>query len=208
MNTRCMNPNLFLPTGSGYFSGVLNEIAYRLPPCIKEMSWVVGGIGLFGVLCLWRLCRYNDAVETTNQQIKWPAYFEFSCYNEEEALGSGVFWKIIGLIVLCSEGNFFMAMNYSKIPNPQITDESFLELVVMANGVANGIFRFIWGSVLRQFGFKYTFLIVISLNIVCLFTISWTVLAPSLYLVSFFISGACLGGMMVMIPNLCLLVFG
>ena len=86
------------------------------------MSWVVGGIGSFGVICLWRLCRYNDAVETTNQQIKWPAYFEFSCYNEEEALSSGVFWKIIGLIILCSEGNFFMAMNYSKIPNPQITD--------------------------------------------------------------------------------------
>ncbi len=78
----------------------------------------------------------------------------------------------------------------------------------MANGVANGIFRFIWGNFLRKFGFKYTFLIVMSINIICFATITWTVFIPQLYLLSFFISGACLGGLMVMIPNICLLVFG
>lgn len=78
----------------------------------------------------------------------------------------------------------------------------------MANNVANGIFRFIWGSFLRKYGFKYTFLIVVSINLVCFSTIYWTVFLPELYLFSFFVSGACLGGLLVMIPNLCLLVFG
>lgn len=61
MNVRCMNPQLFLPTGSGYFSGIEDYIAHRLPHCIHTMSIYVLVIGVVGCFLIWRLCRYNDA---------------------------------------------------------------------------------------------------------------------------------------------------
>ena len=78
----------------------------------------------------------------------------------------------------------------------------------MANGVANGLFRVVWGALLRKYGFKIVFLIVMTINIFCFLTMHWIVLNDNVYLISFFLSGACLGGLMVMIPSLCLLVFG
>lgn len=61
MNTRCMNPHLFIPNGSGYFSNKLDSIAYSLPNCIESMTYSVGGIGVLGCVLIWRLCRFNDA---------------------------------------------------------------------------------------------------------------------------------------------------
>jgi MFS family permease len=101
-----------------------------------------------------------------------------------------------------------MAMNYNKIASPQITEEKFLQSVVLVNGVSNGLFRFVWGAFFKQFGFKYVFLIAMSLNIISFSLMEWSYLAKESYMIMHGISGAILGGLMVMVPNLCLLVFG
>lgn len=80
--------------------------------------------------------------------------------------------------------------------------------MVLVNGVANGLFRFVWGTMFKQFGFKYMFLIVMSMNIILFALMEWSYLAKESYMIAQGVSGATLGGLMVMIPNLCLLVFG
>jgi hypothetical protein len=40
--------------------------------------------------------------------------FENSCYTDEEALKSKVFWVLAVLIMFCSLGNFYMTANYKN----------------------------------------------------------------------------------------------
>ena len=54
-NTRCMNPDLLSPTSSGFYSGYVDFISYRVPFCIRNMSWLILIFATFGFLCLWRL---------------------------------------------------------------------------------------------------------------------------------------------------------
>lgn len=46
-------------------------------------------------------------------------------------------------------GNFYTTQNYKNIPKETIHDPHFLEMVILAGGVANGLFRVVWGTMLR-----------------------------------------------------------
>lgn len=61
LNTRCVNPKLYLAGGSGFYVGELDFIAYRFPKCILHMGWTIAGLGIVGCALIWGVCKYNDA---------------------------------------------------------------------------------------------------------------------------------------------------
>ena len=112
------------------------------------------------------------------------------------------------MVLLASMGNFFTTMNYKNIPSGHIHNMQFLSLVVMCGGIANGLFRAVWGYSLQRFGFKWCFVVAMGLNCICFGLIPLAVKEYYTYMVVYTIICAVTGGLMVLIPNLCLLVFG
>ena len=119
-----------------------------------------------------------------------------------------MFWEIFLLIIACSCGNYYTTMNYKAIPAFTIHDELFLDDVMLAGGVVNGLSRGFWGAMFINFGFKYVFVVVMGLNITCFLVMRWAIYYYDLYLLVYSIICAALGGLMVSISNLCLSLFG
>lgn len=105
-------------------------------------------------------------------------------------------------------GNFFMTMNYKNIPGSKIHNEEFLALVALAGMLGNGFFRFVWGGIVQNFGFKWAFLIAMVLNIFSFVSIPLAINYYNFYLLSYTIAGTVAGGLMVLMTSLSLLVFG
>ena len=105
-------------------------------------------------------------------------------------------------------GNFFMTMNYKNIPSSKIHNEEFLALVALAGMLGNGFFRFVWGGIVQNFGFKWAFLIAMLLNIFSFVSIPLAINYYNFYLLSYTIAGTVAGGLMVLMTSLSLLVFG
>lgn len=179
-----------------------------LPYCLRNMSIYVLVIGVLGWVALIPLLRYNSNEVVIEHRIKTRKNFEFICMDENEALKSPIFWKIALIVVLSSAGNFFMTMNYKNIPSSTIHNMQFLNLVVLSGAVANGLFRFLWGISLQRFGFKWVFLVAMVLNIFCFAFTPIAIKYYATYITIYSISGAVIGGLMVLMPNLCLMVFG
>ena len=101
-----------------------------------------------------------------------------------------------------------MNMNYKNIPKNTIHNSEFLNAVVLSGAITNGLFRFAWGFSLQKLGFKWCFLVAMVLNILCFALTPFAIHYYYAYISVYAISGAVLGGLMVLMPNLCLLVFG
>ena len=82
-------------------------------------------------------------------------------------------------------GNFFMTMNYKNIPSSKIHNEEFLALVALAGMLGNGFFRFVWGGIVQNFGFKWAFLIAMLLNIFSFVSIPLAINYYNFYLLSY-----------------------
>ena len=74
--------------------------------------------------------------------------------------------------------------------------------------LANGFFRFIWGGLIQQIGFKWSFLIAMVLNSIGYFALPFSIQYYNWYLGAYTLIGAVTGGLMVLFTNLSLLVFG
>ena len=101
-----------------------------------------------------------------------------------------------------------MNMNYKNIPSSTIHNVRFLNIVVLSGAITNGLFRFVWGFSLQKAGFKWAFLFAMILNILCFSLTPIAIKYYYAYITVYAVSGAALGGVMVLMPNLCLLVFG
>lgn len=101
-----------------------------------------------------------------------------------------------------------MNMNYKNIPSSTIHNVHFLNLVVLSGAITNGLFRFAWGFSLQKLGFKWIFLTAMVFNILCFSLTPLAIKYYYMYITVYALSGAVLGGLMVLMPNLCLLVFG
>ena len=94
-----------------------------------------------------------------------------------------------------------MTMNYKNIPSQTIHNFQFLNVVVLCGAVANGLFRFAWGFSLQRIGFKWIFLVAMILNILCFGLTPLAIQQYYTYITVYSISGAVIGGLMVIMPN-------
>lgn len=80
-NLNCMNPNSVSPNSNGYYSGSLDYIAFELPRCCREMSYMVLCIGLVGWLLIIPLLRYNARDVVIEHRIKKMKDYEYICHD-------------------------------------------------------------------------------------------------------------------------------
>ncbi len=103
-----------------------------------------------------------------------------------------------------------MNMHFYTLVNNTLSDreQDMLYIVLLIGGLANGLFRLIWGSSMNKIGFKIVYLTAMLLNLICVVWIQFAVENIYMFMVVYAINQIVLGGLMVIFPNLCLLVFG
>ena len=79
---------------------------------------------------------------------------------------------------------------------------------MLCGGFANGLFRFVWGMSLQKFGFKWVFFVAMLVNSLCFGLTPFAVKSYYGYLAVYIGSGIVIGGLLVILPNVCLIVFG
>jgi len=79
---------------------------------------------------------------------------------------------------------------------------------MFAFNLSNSASRIMWTIGFGRIGFKYCVLTICTLNIIVLLTISEVLNKTHIYLLYYAISGACLGGAMVIFINSAMLIFG
>lgn len=97
------------------------------------------------------------------------------CLNCKEAIASKIFWVHVAIIILGSCGNLFINTNYKLYAKEKIRSDEFLTLVGLIGSVGNGVSRFFWSSLFNRIGYKLIMLLMISLNIICLATVRFSV---------------------------------
>jgi len=103
-------------------------------------------------------------------------------------------------------------MNYENLVKAEtdyhLRNSNNILFVFLSGSFFNGFTRIIWGYIFRNIGFKFTFLLAVSLNILVYTTFLLVDITYYLYIFLFALIGTNLGGLMVMFPNSCLLIFG
>ena len=79
---------------------------------------------------------------------------------------------------------------------------------MLCGGIVNGLFRFVWGITLQKIGFKWLFVLAMIINIACFGFAPLAIHFYYAYLLIYMLSCCVIGGLMVVLPNLCLMVFG
>ena len=87
-----------------------------------------------------------------------------------------IFWKKILVLILATCGVFLLTGNYKTYVKTAITDDKFLTLIGTFGAIGNGFSRFLWSVLFNKTGYKFVMLANISLCMIVLGTIRFTVL--------------------------------
>lgn len=90
----------------------------------------------------------------------------------------------------------------------KLYNDEYLNLVGLVGSSANGLSRYFWSALFNRIGFKLIMTIILTINILTLATIEYTVEIQAMYLMDFIIFNTTLGGMMVLAPTFSTLIFG
>ena len=83
---------------------------------------------------------------------------------------------------------------------PAINDVGYLTLVNSVSSVFNAL-RFIWSGSIDRFPFKWIYGILIVMQIVIAFTIQWSSLTRTTYMIAISLDLFCVGGHFALFPN-------
>jgi hypothetical protein len=67
---------------NGYFGGDLDYICREVPACMRQMSFVVFGLGGVAVALLYPLIKFNANKESEKKHERTKLDFEHSCASE------------------------------------------------------------------------------------------------------------------------------
>lgn len=136
------------------------------------------------------------------------------CPNEWTSFKSRVFWVVALIIFLSTSGSFYIIMNYKNLLEVKYQDKAFLYWILISGALGNGLsryiflyFRVVWGFLYSRIGFKTLFCVCSSMIIISYIAIMATN-HHGVYFVAYSINSMALGGMMVIFPNVCLIIFG
>lgn len=164
-----INPHLVQPV-AGYYG---KEIASRVPACLRYLSLLYLIIGGLGTSMMIPVVRHNIEYAKSHKVIEIE---ENEAQSIKDGICSWVFWKKILLLILATCGVFLVTGNYKTYVKKEIKDDQFLTMIGTAGAIGNGFSRFFWSILFNKTGYKSVMLFNISLCLVVLGTIRFTVL--------------------------------
>lgn len=150
-----MNPNNISPDEHHYFP---MEVAENLPTVWRVLAGVYLGLALIGTAMMVPKkkkegeegSRESLLTEESNA-VKLPN----ECDSLKDALTQPLFYIFVVFISFSSCFGMFIAFNYKEYGLNFIKDDHYLTLVGSMGGIANGVSRIFWGTLLDYVSFKW-----------------------------------------------------
>lgn len=98
--------------------------------------------------------------------------------------------------------------NYKTYVKGLINDDAFLTLAGVLGSLANGLSRFIWGTIFTKTGYRFVVCLNLTITIIVLATLKFSVLNKAGFIIEIFLANFCIGGYFVSLPSYGQIVFG
>lgn len=154
-----MNPDNLPPDEKHFFP---QSVADHLPTVWRALAGVYLGLAIIGTAIM--VPKQKETKSEDKQSLLsengQDASYPNECQNLKDALTQPTFYVYVVFIALSSCFGMFIAFNYKEYGLNNIKDDQFLTLVGSMGGIANGLSRIFWGTLLDCFSFKWLMTIV------------------------------------------------
>lgn len=123
-------------------------------------------------------------------------------------LSSKKFVWLYSLATLHFFYGYFFTSVYKQYGKDYINDDRFLSIVGATSSLFNGVFKFVWGTLLDYYDFRKVYGLIISLEILMIFSVQVSVYNKWAFMAVSWMTYMCDGCMTAMLPALCLSQFG
>lgn len=154
-----MNPHNIPPDAQHYFP---QEVADNLPKCWRALAGVYLGLAVVGtsIMIPKRIEEPSEDKESLLSENVKDKVLPNECESLKDAVTEPKFYIFVMFIALSACFGMFVAFNYKEYGLNHIRDDQFLTLVGSMGGIANGISRIFWGTLLDYFSFRVLMTIV------------------------------------------------
>ena len=200
-----LGTSLANPDGLNPIKGKFPNIVYdRFPSVLRKLAVIYFLVALAGA----SLVKEPPKIDTT-KSVKTPVAV-VSGVSVNEALHTVQFWQIWIMIIGAASCGLNVASVYKQFASnaPALAGDGFQSLVGGMGALFNGVGRIFWGSLSDKIGFKKSYIVLTSAQVVLHSLYSYSAVNKNLFLLATCLSFFLLAGNFALIPPATQRLFG
>ena len=201
-----LGTSLANPDGLNPIKGKFPNIVYdRFPSVLRKLAVIYFLVALTGA----SLVKEPPKIDSTTKSTKAPAAV-ISGVSVKEALQTVQFWQIWIMIIGAASAGLNVASIYKQFASnaPALAGDGFQSLVGGMGALCNGVGRIFWGSLSDKIGFKKSYIVLTSAQVLLHSLYSQSAVSKNLFLLATCTSFFLLAGNFALIPPATQRLFG
>lgn len=201
-----LGTSLANPDGLNPIKGKFPNIVYdRFPSVLRKLAVIYFLVALAGV----SLVKEPPKFDATTKSTKAPTAVT-SGVSVKEALQTVQFWQIWIMIIGAASAGLNVASIYKQFASnaPALAGDGFQSLVGGMGALCNGVGRIFWGSLSDKIGFKKSYIVLTSAQVLLHSLYSQSAVNKNLFLLATCMSFFLLAGNFALIPPATQRLFG